>query len=1290
MVAAGGIEAALAALQAHPADAVLQAHGCQLLRLTADNERCARAVGAVEAVVSALRAHTNHVGVQDAGCGALTSLCMHADVQTAAERAGALPALLAALCAPFPLDTAGVHLSVCRALLYLICTHRDNVDKACCPEFIAALCAALRTRGGNKQGDKGMACALRVEACTVLSHLLRSSCVAGQLAAAAPAGADAVSAVLAAMRADPSERSLQRQGVCALRFLVADAASMAASRQAGAEAVLGAALGKHGDDLELRLSAEQLLALLQSAAAAAPPVEVVACSDVAHSVARMRQQPADALVQAACCGVLSIIVRSECDRAAVAAARGVSVLVAALRAHAADGVVQARACRALAAAIIDSAESIVCAVALGAIELAVAAMRTHLLDAEVQLAACAALSALRPAVDYAPRSAAAGAVSASVAALLNWPTHKDLQVELCSVFLIPCSEAEACEAMDAGVLPLLGAMLRARTEPYVTLDALHCVLLNGGQTYYLDQAARLGLIGAVVEAMRALPNMWNIQHMGLLILRITMWEDGARSAAHAAGAADVARAAQRAHSGNNIVHRTAAALLQELQPLATAAADAAMASLLAEEAAEKSAAALKAESASSKSAKKKKKKVLQPEPRHAGDEGASGSGDAASAAAPAQRATSPAPQAEAAATVGRRGRRVGAAGSSSDAILHMEDACKRADYAQAIAVLRAHADDAKVQADGCDILLNATLKDSTAQAAAVLSAGGVVAALAALRAHPAAARTQVAACELLSTLLSCAGAGACTDAIQLHGVLELYVAAMRAHPDDVDVQEAGCSAVSAVQEGDGFQQRAAAAGAVEAALAVLLLRRTDGEAHALAAAALAVMVRDNSANQRAAAGAVPALVPLLRVGAARSAALEALASVLAGSCGALVAEACRCGAVEAVVAAMRAKPGDAWSQRNGMAALLHLLDGHAANARAALRAGALAVVRAAQHAHVYVHRESAQRLSKQLLPILEGATAAAAVEADAAMAALLAEEEKEAAARGSTSAGKRKKDKQKGRAAAAAAAGAGGAGASGASGAAAQVEAAEAEAEAEAVPDDNLVAAAAPTHAAHAEAAVPPLHGAGDAAREPGDAGEGAGAAVAAGEAAPPQQPHAAPPAAWPGTALHAAAPPRTQAPRGAYSPPSGPPPSTRAGQAAAPPPQPQQPQFAQPPQLSPAEGMLLLPPYLAHLALGGAAPLQHGPAAAAPLPPPPLPSPLLPSSLPPPAAAEEPPPPVLRECCICMLDIVLEELFLLWPCAHRCVCGGCVAALRARLPHQQLCPKCRVPVQGASLVYDP
>jgi hypothetical protein len=62
--------------------------------------------------------------------------------------------------------------------------------------------------------------------------------------------------------------------------------------------------------------------------------------------------------------------------------------------------------------------------------------------------------------------------------------------------------------------------------------------------------------------------------------------------------------------------------------------------------------------------------------------------------------------------------------------------------------------------------------------------------------------------------------------------------------------------------------------------------------------------------------------------------------------------------------------------------------------------------------------------------------------------------------------------------------------------------------------------------------------------------------------------------------------------------------------------------------------------------------------------------------------------PPELLECCVCFEDVTLEELLLLYPCGHRCVCQACADALVAIQPETRRCPKCRKGVLGATRVF--
>jgi hypothetical protein len=133
------------------------------------------------------------------------------------------------------------------------------------------------------------------------------------------------------------------------------------------------------------------------------------------------------------------------------------------------------------------------------------------------------------------------------------------------------------------------------------------------------------------------------------------------------------------------------------------------------------------------------------------------------------------------------------------------------------------------------------------------------------------------------------------------------------------------------------------------------------------------------------------------------------------------------------------------------------------------------------------------------------------------------------------------------------------------------------------------------------------------------------------------------------------------------------------------------------PPHAAPAAADALMPPQLADLAIGAA---QPAPAPVVPPPPPvppPQPQPPLPPPPPPPQlplplplpAPIPPLPPPMRECCVCFLDILLDDMRLLAPCGHRCVCGDCAGLLLARPPALRNCPKCCEPIASFTRVFD-
>jgi hypothetical protein len=1055
--------------------------------------------------------------------------------------------------------------------------------------------------------------------------------------------------------------------------------------------------------------------------------------------------------------LLVLTFNSPQHRARALAGGAVAAVLAAMRACVADASVQRDACHALLllAPPALAQPQLFCkasrvATCNAAVQAATTALLAHPADAQVQEAGCTLLARL---LDGCSNDAAAAAVTPVLAAL-----H-------CSDFALSNVQVCACNSLsdllffptvrDAAsgedVLQTLVQLLRAAAAPPDLLIAA-CACLEAASTDAVTAqlAGELGVMGALVcvlmRAQSAQPDNTVMQCALHALLRLMQSSPDNMLRAHHVGAVLVLRTLMRAPGCDEELHQLATRVLTLLQQFAVdAATDAAVGGGVA---AGDSAAP---PSESGPTAMMMEVCRLFREARDADDAGIAVAALRAHAAdANAQRVGFRTLQALLRDDEPATFARATAAGGAEMLVCALEthhsgrtcvegEACAvlarltRGDVEAAarayecgavdavVASMRVHARDAQLQAVACMVLGNIfsmhfdnsqseaeALKCASLRAAAQLAAH---AALAALCAHSAAAEVLRNSCFVLHLTLCACDADAVTSAIAP------VVAALRVYPEVPSYAD------------DDWE------------VVFYLLK--------------SIFMRSNTMALRAvSAGALEALLPFLRAGTPpclTNAACAALSS--ASFCDGFTARMSALGAVEAVVALLRghARGGGTCPPVQTLPYQLHLLGcllrDDAANTQQAHRAGALALVQALLHAHGDAHmvRETAAPVLTRLQQ--------SASDADAAMAALLAEEEAERGAKaGAAAAAKRKKDKKRrGRGGGASAAGgadgasgsaaplgaaddsteteaagdAGGAGAAAApvdddddvmpADAAAAVPAvadahadvdadAEADAEADVAAADVHGAAAAPAHATHAAVVPPPLHGAGGASDEP------AGAGGAAGEAWPPQPLHAAQPVTWPGAAPHAPAPPppRTQAPR-EYRPPMGPPPSTCASQAAQPLPLPppwQLERFAQPPQLSPAQGMLLLPPYLAHLALGGAAPQAQPPLPAPVLPPlPPLPAaplaaaapppapllPLPPLPLPPAAALPPPPPPpLLRECCICLNDVPAADLLLLLPCGHRCVCPACAdALLSAPPPAPRRCPKCRKDATGSLRVYE-
>jgi hypothetical protein len=1022
------------------------------------------------------------------------------------------------------------------------------------------------------------------------------------------------------------------------------------------------------------------------------------CDSFGGVVSLMRVNEADAVVQVAGCNALVQFIAKDINTAAQAVAAGLlDAVLAALRAHLAVAAVQERGCLALRAAFRGDVDSIKqLAVDAGAFSSALAALRTHPADATVQACACKVIMRLTFSPGGRGRIAPPEAVELVLAALHAHADAAAVQDAACCALsnLAVNSAVASTAAVAAGAFEAILAGFQApghQPRPScLVLQALTCRVREnrvrassaGVNEALLEVVRHEGNAEALYHACCALANMagdsehaTRLGELGAVAVVTMLLQECDGPARMITGALDalkrllrkqplnLARARQSgltialvqnvmdAHASDTNVQSSGSGVVALLQSSAGA--------VMAPAQADGAAAALPVHAA-----------ALTVQAAHARLLDARNAGDVNDVlhimrawldnSAPLQAAGC-----LALSTIGR----------SSVAELPTV-ACITA----VLAALRAHVADTEVQRAGCDALAVVCGHDEHNTTAAV-QAGALEAVLLALRTHPMDVDVQCNGCHAVSIL--CFFHSANAERAAAAGAVEAATAALTANAANAKMQKYGLSTLSAVLDGcgDAYAEQVASSGAVEAVMRALARHVANEQVYAQAFVALEAVTRISSLRGRAlTAGAMSVAVALLGLPASQqmrlalTPALTVLASLATDA--AVAARAGAVNAVQAVVNTMRAHAADANIHAAGVVAIARLVDKSASNAALAHRAGAADLATAARG----ITEAGGEQLQDAVTTVLARLAACEAA-ADAAMAALLAEEEAEQAAKAAPAKRKNKKKRGSGTAAA------GEAEAAGASG--------------------SVVPEAAEQVAEDAAGGADVAPGGQAAAPEPPPAGDGGAAAGAhAAVPAPPAPPEPAPPPApasppvpvsplAPAPAVQPAWPAagalRTQAPR-EYRPPMGPPPSTCTSQATQPlaPWQPPQ-QFAQPPQLSPAQGMLLLPPYLAHLALGGAAPQQAQPPA--PVLPPPvlLPPPLLPPA-PAAAAAEEPPPPppVMKECCVCFLDVIREELLLLMPCAHRCICADCADALMATPPPApRLCPKCRKHVIGASTVFD-
>lgn len=416
-------EALVAAMLAHGGSVEVQERACAALDGLArvnyyiDNQDsnpgpcCIAEAGGIEAVVAAMQAHVGSASVQERALAALgslehtsPSLYIFDDVPVVsnvqrAVGAGAVEAVVGAMQAQAHVQgSPGVQISACHLVTRLITFGVwDPANLYVNAEVIGAVVAAMRAHVSSAD--------VQAAGCTALVHFLFrnhiqldpavgqprprpvSGGITNRLNQALAVEVGAVEVVVTAMRAHGGAACLQQKACYALRCLIIESpANQALAIEAGVVEAVVAAMRAHGDDGGVLEWAGRLLFGL-------------ACDSVANQVRVTEAGGIDALM-------------------AMRSPGGVDGVVAAMHEHGGSAWVQEQACAALGNLVSGSPDNQARAGEASAFEEVVAAMRAHEGSAGVQEQACRAISCLvSGSPDNQARAGEAGAVAAVIAVM---------------------------------------------------------------------------------------------------------------------------------------------------------------------------------------------------------------------------------------------------------------------------------------------------------------------------------------------------------------------------------------------------------------------------------------------------------------------------------------------------------------------------------------------------------------------------------------------------------------------------------------------------------------------------------------------------------------------------------------------------------------------------------------------------------------------------------------------------------------------------------------------------------
>jgi hypothetical protein len=183
LAAAGGLQAVLDVMRAHPSSAAVQEAACvavlQITHSADENKVAAGGAGAIEAVISTLNAHASHPGVQVYACWALANMATNDDNQAKAGCAGAFEAVIAAM------NSHGAHAGLQEAACWALANLAANVDneaKAGSAGAIETAVTAMNAHGANA-GVQLYACEALKNICWTRCDLRSRARAAGAVAA---------------------------------------------------------------------------------------------------------------------------------------------------------------------------------------------------------------------------------------------------------------------------------------------------------------------------------------------------------------------------------------------------------------------------------------------------------------------------------------------------------------------------------------------------------------------------------------------------------------------------------------------------------------------------------------------------------------------------------------------------------------------------------------------------------------------------------------------------------------------------------------------------------------------------------------------------------------------------------------------------------------------------------------------------------------------------------------------------------------------------------------------------